>query len=310
MTGSLWGPLARIKVDVKICFGMIEWKAVRGVAWKHRNLSFVEQSGKDRGAEQGDVGGPPGVQPGSGHGGNRNARKHCRAASGGHPPLDWPETQPECRSQPTSSLAAQKSSPVPKIRNTRCRKTEDPILVLPFLQDFDVANARVGAERNPPKTEVIYCVNDLDAAPPEWRVGDVRSLAKTSAATDGGITLGVAVGPLQFITDQRLSKADVIRTMHERVQLCQDPQTEFTLFRESLGVSRINHTLRVHGHTILEEQRAAEVYDEIGQRSLERLFPGLTEDSMTQCRRSKERETSLLLHTWELSTQPNRASRL
>ena len=31
-----------------------------------------------------------------------------------------------------------------------------PILVLPFLQDFDVADARVGSERNPPKSEVIY----------------------------------------------------------------------------------------------------------------------------------------------------------
>ena len=28
-------------------------------------------------------------------------------------------------------------------------------------------------------------VNDLDAAPPEWRIGDVRSMAKTSAVTDG-----------------------------------------------------------------------------------------------------------------------------
>ena len=37
-----------------------------------------------------------------------------------------------------------------------------------------------------------------------------------------------------------------------------------------------------HGHTILQEQWAAEIYDEIGQRSLERLFPGLTEDSMMQ----------------------------
>ena len=36
-----------------------------------------------------------------------------------------------------------------------------------FLQEFDVANARVGAERNPLKTEVIYNVDDLDAAPPE-----------------------------------------------------------------------------------------------------------------------------------------------
>ena len=56
MTGSFSGPLARIKVDEKNCFGMIEWKAVReaasrslpkhtAAAWKHRNLSHVEQEG-------------------------------------------------------------------------------------------------------------------------------------------------------------------------------------------------------------------------------------------------------------------------
>ena len=160
----------------------------------------------------------------------------------------------------------------------KCRPTQ----VLSFLQDVNVANARVGAEQNPLKTEVIYYVNDLDTAAPEWRIGDVRSLAKTSAVTAGIITLGVAVGSRQFITDQLLGKADVIRAMHERVPLCQDPQTESALLRESLGVSRTNHILRVHGHTILQEQRAAAVYYEIGQRSLERLFPGLTEDSMTQ----------------------------
>ena len=101
------------------------------------------------------------------------------------------------------------------------------ILVLPFLQDFDAANARVGAERNPLKTEVACHVNDLNAVPPEWKTDEVRSMAKISAVTSGSITLGVAVGSQQFITDQLLSKADVIRAMHERVQLCQDPQTEF-----------------------------------------------------------------------------------
>ena len=75
MTGSLSGPLARIKVDEKNCFGMIERQTVReaasrflpthtaAAAWKHWNLSHVEQEGlppmpKDRGAEQGDVDGP------------------------------------------------------------------------------------------------------------------------------------------------------------------------------------------------------------------------------------------------------------
>ena len=89
---------------------------------------------------------------------------------------------------------------------------------------FNVANARVGAERNPLKTEVINCVNDLGAAPPEWKIDDVKKVAKTSTVTDGSITLGVAVGSRQFVTDQLLSKADVIRAMRERVELFQDLQ--------------------------------------------------------------------------------------
>ena len=157
-----------------------------------------------------------------------------------------------------------------------------PILVPSYLREFDVANAKVEAERNPLKTEVIYCVNDLDAAPPERRIHDVQIMVTVSTVTAGSVTHGVVVGSRQFIADQLLSKADVIRAMHERVQHCQDPQTELALLRGSLEVSRINHILRVHGHTILEEQSAAAVFDEIGQRSLERLFPGFTEDSMTQ----------------------------
>ena len=125
-------------------------------------------------------------------------------------------------------------------------------------------------------------MDDLNAAPPEWKVDDVQKLAMLSTVSNGRTSLGVAVGPRQFIADQLLAKADVIRAMHERVQLCQGPQTEFPLLRESLGVSRINHILRVHGHTILQEKRAAEIYDEVGQKSLEILFPGFTEDSLKQ----------------------------
>ena len=45
----------------------------------------------------------------------------------------------------------------------RCKKMEacgdimcHPILVPSFLQELDVANAKVGAEQNTQKTEVIY----------------------------------------------------------------------------------------------------------------------------------------------------------
>ena len=66
------------------------------------------------------------------------------------------------------------------------------------------------------------------------------------------------------------------------VQLCQDPQAQFTLLRESLGVSRVNHTSRVLGHMFLTEETAANTSDEVGQGSPERLFPGFTEDSAQQ----------------------------
>ena len=39
------------------------------------------------------------------------------------------------------------------------------------------------------KTQVIYHVNDLDSAPPEWKVPDVQNLAKALAVTDGSVTL-------------------------------------------------------------------------------------------------------------------------
>ena len=50
-----------------------------------------------------------------------------------------------------------------------------PVLVLPFLQDFDVANAKSRGGVEP--------TENRRNLPPERKVGDVRSLAKTSAVT-------------------------------------------------------------------------------------------------------------------------------
>ena len=168
------------------------------------------------------------------------------------------------------SWAGQRNSPELTTHDMRCKRIEvwevddgdilcHPILVPSYLQEFDDANDKIGAERNPLKTDVIYHVADLAAAPPEWKVDEVRKLVSVSTAATGSNTLGVAVGPRQFIADHLQAKADVIRAMHERVQLCQDPQTEFALLRENLGVSRIHHILLLHGHTILQEKRAAEM---------------------------------------------------
>ena len=76
--------------------------------------------------------------------------------------------------------------------------------------------------------------------------------------------------PRHCIADQLLAKVDVIGAMHERGQLCLDPQPEFALLRESLGVSRVNNIFRVHGHTILNEEAAA------------KTLLGFTEDSAQQ----------------------------
>ena len=74
----------------------------------------------------------------------------------------------------------------------------------------------------------------MDAAASEWRIDDVRPLTSVSTAARGSMTLGVTAAPRQHIADQLSAKSRRIRAMHERVQLCQDPQTVFALLHESL----------------------------------------------------------------------------
>ena len=85
---------------------------------------------KDRDAEQGDVDGLPGVQPGSGMvaAETRGSIAAQQAAGtlrwiGVNDPVEEQRLQAD-HAQPTSSLAAQKSSPAPTTRSMRCRKTE------------------------------------------------------------------------------------------------------------------------------------------------------------------------------------------
>ena len=102
-----------------------------------------------------------------------------------------------------------------------------PVLVLLHLQALYIANAKIGADRNQRKTEVIYCVSDLEQL----------FLTGKSMKFDLWLVHTAVCGNVTF-ADQLLAKADVIWVKHERVQLCQDPQTEFARLRESPGVTR------------------------------------------------------------------------
>ena len=102
--------------------------------------------------------------------------------------------------------------------------------------------------------------------------------------------------------------------MHERVQPCQDPQTEFALLRERLGVSRINHILRVHGHTVLQERQPPKSSMRLGRGPLRDSFQDSQRTAWNKPRSvpasrvldTRGRETSLALHTLEHSLQSNR----
>ena len=72
--------------------------------------------------------------------------------------------------------------------------------------------------------------------------------------------------------------------MRERVQLCQDPQTEFAVLYESLEASRVNHIFRVHRHIILEEERAVRFFDAVAGEALSSVQGGQSGVSHAECR--------------------------
>ena len=182
------------------------------------------------------------------------------------------------------------------------------VLVPSYLHEFDEANDKVGAERNPQQTEVICYVADLDAAPPGCKIDEVRLLASVSTEAAGSKILGVAAGPRQFIEDQLLAKADV----------CQDPQTEFSLLRESLGVSRINRILRVHATRSCRGNKLLQSTMKLGNdpsRGSSLVSWRTVRNRRHTVRASRalgtnERGTLSAPHTLGHSLQPNRASSL
>ena len=143
-----------------------------------------------------------------------------------------------------------------------------PTLVLSYEQAFDTANVKIGAERATQKTEDIYYFPNLDAAPPEWRVNDVCLLASVSTA---------ACGIWQTNFWRQTSFAPCMN-----VSSCVRTRRQNLPSSASVLASVESTTSSECTVTQFFKRQAANIFDEVGQRSLERLLPGFTEDGLEQ----------------------------
>ena len=168
---------------------------------------------KDRSSEQGDVDGPRECSLALGLVA-AEARLAAREALA--------RTTQSDTANPKLSARKPRSSSEQMIRDMFCKKTEawqtNGIWIMAgssvthyWRCSFHKRSTRLmlktEAERDPQKTEVIYCITDLDAAHPEWRISDVRPLASVSTASHGNVTLGVAVGQHQCVADHLLARS-------------------------------------------------------------------------------------------------------
>ena len=289
--------------------------------WKHASVSHVEQQGleptpKDRGAEQGDVDGPLECSLVLG-----TVSCEARAAIHGQQrrgELPWASSEPDAAREaeqafderlarhmtwvamaPADRRAADGSGSIMPDPAHEVQKLGglvdlwflddgdilcDPVLVRPLLEAHDHADHAVGGQRNKSKTEVIYFADDATLASHEaaWQLGAVRQMASIRTAADSGMTLGVATGAHEAVEEQLERKAQVVRAMQERVAIAQDVQTQHILNRESLGVGRVNHILRVHGDTLARQSTKLGDFDSTINREMDRLFPGLSNESRDQ----------------------------
>ena len=136
-----------------------------------------------------------------------------------------------------------------------------PILVPSFLQEFDVTNAKVGAERHPQKTEVIHNVNDLDAAPLEWSAGYGQSHHRhRGLLSDRDSTSRISSWPRRMSFEQCTNAFSYARTRRKNLL---SYVNVWELAADLAGETGCRNLLR-------------------GQRSLGRLFPGQFDASNTQ----------------------------
>ena len=284
---------------------------------KHSNPSYVEQASvpphrKDRGAEQGDVDGPLECGITVAQALKRIRRRFHEAQCQGLLPWTGSPQDPTIAQQAAANFEARNRragdwTALPPHRRreaegvgSRGAETwrprglglyfdDDDFLITPslvptLLRSIDEEMALIGASRNRAKTEVLYFASAEALAENDavWELAFVRNQAAVSLAEEGTLTLGVATGPDRVVAAQVNQKAQVVCAVHQRAEVCPDAQAEHVISRQSLGVCRVNHILRVHGHDLLEAGDSLQQFDSAAAQAMERLFPGTTAEGLRQ----------------------------
>ena len=195
-------------------------------------------------------------------------------------PRPWIGTRPcrmnnaiECNVSTAFDLGAGESSSERAIRDMLCNKTETwltsgtwMMVTSSFTQCwYCPAHKRSTGPTQKLVQSETHIKHKSSTTPQTWM--QLLFIAKATTFALWRLsphTVGLAVGPRRCVTDPLLAKADVIQAMRERVQLCQDPQTDF-----ASSVRAYASAASLHG------EEAANIFDEVGQRSLERVFQGL-----------------------------------
>ena len=70
--------------------------------------------------------------------------------------------------------------------------------------------------------------------------------------------------------------------MHGQLRNVEDAAVETVLSKYCLGVAKMTHLLRIHGHSLFEEDTAIKEFDTLQERTLQNIFPGQDDASLRQ----------------------------
>ena len=153
--------------------------------------------------------------------------------------------------------------------------------MLSYLQAFDAADVKFGSKRIRQKTEVIFYISDLDNT---LLTGKSAKSAPWPPSTRRCVATSYSGSRWDHRAESKTSSWQQWMSFEPcaNVFSCVKIRRQNLPFLESLGGSRINHIFRERGHAVFQWKRRSKLLIKLDKWSLERLYPGLTEDCAQQ----------------------------